>query len=103
MKTLIVLIASTVLLSGSVALAASDIEEGKKYFNDTSLGSNGKSCASCHTEGKGLENACDYDVPTLQEFVNFCIRDAMKGDMLAALDPRIVKIEKLIRSSYCKQ
>ena len=91
------------MISASPVCANSDIDEGKNYFNDATLGSNGKSCASCHPNGKGLEQACDYDVPTLQEFVNFCIRDAMKGKMLAADDPRVIKIEKLMRSQYCKQ
>ncbi len=103
MKTFAVIAASLALFSFAPAFASSDLEEGLKAFNDSSLGSNGKSCSSCHAEGQGLENACDYDVPTLQEFVNFCIRDAMKGTMLPEGDSKIINIEKLIRSTYCKQ
>lgn len=103
MKISTVIIACLLLFATSPAIASSTIEEGQQYFQDASLGSNGKSCASCHPDGKGLANACDYDVPTLQEFVNFCIRDAMKGKMLPDDDHRIIKIEKLMRSTYCKQ
>ncbi len=103
MKRMIMLVVLLLLLPLSAAMGASDLEDGKRYFSDSSLGSNGKSCASCHPSGKGLENACDYDVPTLQEFVNFCIRDAMKGKMLPADDPRIIEIERLMRASYCRQ
>lgn len=55
---------------------------GEELFNSTSLGNNGKSCSACHPQGKGLEQIGDYDDEILQEFVNFCIRDAMKGKML---------------------
>ncbi len=104
MKSLIsIIVAALLIFSNSTVMAASDLEEGRQAFNDASLGSNGKSCASCHSDGKGLENACDYDVPTLQEMVNFCIRDAMKGTLLPEQDARIINVEKLIRSTYCKQ
>lgn len=103
MKRMTMIIIWMLLLPVAVAIGSSDQEVGKKYFYDTSLGTNGKSCATCHENGKGLENAGDYDVPTLREFVNFCIRDALKGKMLPADDPRLAEIEKYMRQFHSKQ
>ena len=56
---------------------------GEKLFQDNSLGTNNKSCATCHPDGKGLEESDTYDDSMLKEMVNFCIRDALKGEMRA--------------------
>lgn len=65
-----------------VASAGEKSVSGEKLFQNASLGTTGKSCSSCHPQGKGLTQVGDYDDAILQEFVNFCIRDAMKGKML---------------------
>jgi cytochrome c len=57
-------------------------ETAEQLFHSTALGSNGKSCATCHPQGKGLEKIADYDDATLREIINFCIRDALKGELL---------------------
>ncbi|RMF46844.1 MAG: cytochrome C [Deltaproteobacteria bacterium] len=57
-------------------------ELGKALFESTALASNGKSCASCHPDGKGLQELDAYDDNMLREMINFCIRDALKGKML---------------------
>jgi cytochrome c len=59
-------------------------ETAEQLFHSTSLGSNGKSCATCHPQGKGLERIADYDDATLRDIINFCIRDALQGEMLPA-------------------
>jgi cytochrome c len=56
---------------------------GKALFASTDLGSNGKDCASCHPDGKGLAETGAYDDLMLKEMINFCIRDALKGKMFA--------------------
>lgn len=56
---------------------------GEILFTSTTLGSNGKSCSSCHPGGKGLAEIGAYDDATLREMINFCIRDALKGKMFA--------------------
>lgn len=71
------------LLLLQLQLSASETPaSGETLFRSASLGTNGKACASCHPQGKGLEQIGDYDDTILQEMVNFCIRDAMKGKML---------------------
>ena len=64
------------------AMATPTLALGERLFNDSSLGTNGNSCASCHPGGKKLEETNAYDDSMLQEMINFCIRDAMKGEML---------------------
>jgi len=54
---------------------------GKKLFESTQLGTNGRSCAVCHPTGKGLEEIGAYSDQQLKEMINFCIRDALKGRM----------------------
>jgi len=66
-------------------------------FSSTSLGSNGKSCATCHPQGKGLKNIGDYDDEILQEMVNFCIRDALKGEMLAEKSEELRRLASYLR------
>lgn len=58
------------------------VDLGEKLFNSDALGSNGKRCSTCHPDGKGLQEVGDYDDEMLKEMINFCIRDALKGEML---------------------
>ena len=76
---------------------------GEALFNSTALGWNGKSCASCHPQGKGLGQIGDYDDAILQEFVNFCIRDAMKGQMLPEGAPELQTLAGYLRQFQSAQ
>lgn len=86
-RTIFALIAVLVLATAAAAEEAPSAEHGKKLFNSTSLGTNGKSCASCHPDGKGLEDAADYDQETLTKLANKCIEKALKGKTLADDSP----------------
>lgn len=72
-------------LTGGMATATEGptVAMGEILFTSTTLGSNGKSCSSCHPGGKGLAEIGAYDDATLREMINFCIRDALKGKMFA--------------------
>lgn len=74
------------------------LEVGKTLFEASNLGSNGKSCASCHPEGKGLTEVAAYDDGMLREMVNFCIRDALKGKMLSADAQELEALMRYVRS-----
>lgn len=86
------LIALGLVFSG---VFAADVAKGKALFKDPKLGggTSGKSCNSCHPDGKGLENAGDkkeFNImgkkqKSLEEAVNFCIEMALKGK---AIDPK---------------
>lgn len=88
------LIALTLLASATSVFATEvpTLELGKQLFEATNLGSNGKSCSSCHAQGKGLEEIGAYDDGVLREMINFCIRDALKGEML---DPESTELGSL--------
>ncbi len=79
------LILTLILLTLTMTSFATEVPTiilGQKMYEANNLGSNGKSCASCHPHGKGLEEIDAYDDGMLKEMVNFCIRDAMKGRMM---------------------
>jgi mono/diheme cytochrome c family protein len=75
---LLVMTAGTALATEGPTVAM-----GQTLFESTALGVNGKSCASCHPAGKGLEEIAAYDDPMLKEMINFCVRDALEGKMFA--------------------
>lgn len=98
---------------------AGDLEDaaarGQQLFADASLGTNGKSCNSCHTDlGKG-------DIPftgrapfpkvfsmakkmrTLDQTVQGCIMGAMKGSPLAWDDAKLTDLVTYVNSLYQKK
>jgi len=87
----------------SFAFAAGNVEKGKAFFNDPKAfnGTSGKSCASCHPDGKGLEKAAEkkeWKTPagpakTLKEAVNLCIVNALKGK---ALEPKSEEMKDIV-------
>ncbi|PLX96922.1 MAG: cytochrome C [Desulfuromonas sp.] len=76
-------VAVLLLLSSSAwGLEGTPLALGETLFEATSLGTNQKSCASCHPGGEGLDEIAVYDDDQLKEMINFCIRDALKGEMM---------------------
>ena len=77
----------------SPAFSAGDVAKGKALFNDTQLGNNtsGKSCNSCHPDGKGLEKAGERK--DLAQFANACIENALKGK---AINPKSQEMKNLV-------
>lgn len=71
---------------------------GKTLFEATTLGNNGKSCASCHSGGQGLKEIQTYDDGMLKEMINFCIRDALKGPMLSLESQELEALQRYVRS-----
>jgi mono/diheme cytochrome c family protein len=71
------------MATAAAATEGPTAEMGQMLFESAALGSNGKSCASCHPDGKGLDELGAYDDPMLKEMINFCIRDALAGRMFA--------------------
>ncbi|MDY0213217.1 MAG: cytochrome C [Desulfuromonadaceae bacterium] len=84
MRTLFLLLC-VAALSANPVLAAdkASTDRGKELFNSTELGTNGKSCASCHAEGKGLEKSAAHDDAKLKKITNLCISQALKGHPLS--------------------
>ncbi len=85
-----------VLLTGVFfvsTLFAGNVEKGKALFNDPKLGGGtaGKSCQSCHPDGKGIDplkkeyTIMGKKVKSIEEAVNLCIEMALKGK---PIDPK---------------
>ena len=105
----IVALIAIVMLIASAVLAMSHTPEdrGKALFNDTKLGggTSGKSCGTCHPDGKGLEgigSKKEWKTPggetkSLEEAINICVTMALKG---TALDVKSEQMKDLV--SYLK-
>jgi cytochrome c len=87
-------------VSASLAMAAGQPspERGKELFNNTALGTNGKSCATCHAGGKKLEDAATYDTKKLEKIVNQCIVNALKGSALAPGSPDLTSLVAYLKT-----
>jgi cytochrome c peroxidase len=96
MKSFKVVIFVVLVLSVGVALAfamqhEASVEKGKVLFNDPKLGTTGKSCNDCHTNGKGLDKAgANTD---LEKIINSCITNSIKGK---ALDPKSAEMQSMV-------
>ena len=75
---------SLITTAAMAAETKPSVEYGKKLFSDTSLGTNGKSCASCHNEA-ALKKFAAKDLwfggeaTRLEDAVNFCIKGSLGG------------------------
>ncbi|MBI5056597.1 MAG: hypothetical protein HZB61_08290 [Nitrospirae bacterium] len=92
----------------SFAFAESAADKGKALFNDAKFagGTSGKSCGSCHMNGKGLEKAADKKEfnlagkkqASLEEAVNVCIVNQNKGTAIDANSDDMKSIVAYIKS-----
>lgn len=109
LKFLIILVG--VLSIIAIAYAGGNVEKGKALFNDPKLGTSGKSCNSCHPDGKGLEQAGtkkEFNImgksqKSLEEAVNFCIEMALKGKPIDPKGPDMADIVAYIKSLSGKE
>ena len=72
------------------------VENGKILFNDPKLGTNGKTCNTCHRDGKGLENAAKR--ADLDEMVSSCIKASLKGKFFEANSVEVRSLSLYIKS-----
>ncbi len=79
----------TFLIAVSFGLSyAGNAMKGFEIFKDTKLGTNGKSCYSCHYKGSGIDGRktgftiMGKKQATIEEAANFCIQMALKGKPL---------------------
>jgi len=99
----------TVLATAFISTAyAADVEKGKALFNDPKFagGTSGKSCNTCHPNGKGLEKSgtkkkfrvMGQEQKSLEEAVNFCIVNANKGKAIDVNSEDMKNIVAYIKS-----
>ena len=75
------------------------VMEGEKLFHSSTLGTNKVSCDQCHPNGANThpETYPKFQqqigkVVSLFEMVNWCIRNPLEGESLAADDPKMVAL-----------
>ena len=75
------------------------VAEGDKLFHSSSLGRNKVSCDQCHPNGANThpETYPKFQkqigkVISLFEMVNWCLRNPLEGESLAADDPKMVAL-----------
>jgi cytochrome c553 len=78
-----------------LAMAANgpSLDRGKELFNSPQLGTSGKSCASCHPNGKKLDQVAIDDDEQLAQIINQCIKQPLKG---TALEPGSNEMKSLV-------
>ena len=96
MKAIRIVMVVVLALSVGVAMAFAtqhdaSVEKGKALFNDPKLGTTGKSCNDCHTDGKGLDKAGEKN--NLEQIINGCITELLKGK---ALDPKSAEMRSMV-------
>jgi thiosulfate dehydrogenase len=75
------------------------VKKGRSLFTDGSLGANGVVCAQCHPNAANThpETYPKFQkqlgkVASMWEMVNWCIRNPLEGEDLAADDPRMTAL-----------
>ncbi len=79
------------------------VERGREVFTDGSLGANGVVCAQCHPNAANThpETYPKFQkqlgrVAAIWEMINWCIRNPLEGEELAAGDPRMIALQAYI-------
>lgn len=98
----------TALLLTSHCVYAGDTkpsaELGKQLFSDPSLGTNGKSCSTCHQSERKLGTIAaksswfDGGVKTLEQAISGCIQGSLKGKNLPEDSVEVQSIALYMRS-----
>lgn len=75
----LVLIAVAALLAAAPASGRDPVDHGSELFYGASLSENGKSCSTCHPNGKTLEDTNNFTKRQLPVVINECIRKGLEG------------------------
>ena len=78
-------------------------QEGRSLWTSADLGTNGVACAQCHPNGANThpETYPKFQkqlgrVAQLWEMINWCIRNPLEGEDLAADDPDMIALQAYI-------
>jgi len=98
MKIISTLIALVSLVATAAAAANVSAQRGEELFNSTKLGTNGKSCATCHPKGQKLTKAARYDEAKLVSIINGCVENALAGNPLPKDSPEMTSLVMYLRT-----
>lgn len=90
---------SMFLLVGSQVYAneAPTLSLGKTLFESEELGTRGKSCQTCHQQGKGLDKIGDFNDEELKDIINACLRDALGGKLISIESQEMEALHSYVR------
>ncbi|MGY6276148.1 cytochrome C [Methylomonas sp. MgM2] len=79
------------------------VKQGRELWTSPELGSNGVACAQCHPNAANthpetypkFQKQIGKVVP-LWEMINWCLRNPLEGQALAADDPRMIAIQAYV-------
>lgn len=77
---------------------ATHADQGKLLFENVKLGTNGKSCATCHPGGRKLEWAATFPDDKLVDITNTCITKSLKGKPLAVDSAEMKSLVRYIKT-----
>ena len=80
------------------AIESPSLELGKTLYESNELGTKGRSCNSCHTDGKGLELIGDFNDEELKDIINACIRDALGGELISVESQEMQALLSYVRT-----
>lgn len=108
LKPAVLILLALFFATGVFARHHTPEDRGKALFNDPKLGggTTGRSCSTCHPDGKGLEGIGtkkEWKTPggefkTLEEAVNICITMALKGKALDVKSEQMKDLVSYLRS-----
>ena len=103
-STVLVVLVSFVLVLATGTAYSGDAGKGKTLFNASELGTNGKSCNTCHPGGKDIDgskgtfNILGEQLNSREDAVNFCIENAMDGKPLKSSSEDMKNIVSYIKT-----
>jgi len=98
MNKMALIVVALAVMAPAWAAGQVSAERGKELFESTGLGSNHKSCASCHPKGNKLESAASYQQPRLEKIVNMCIQQMLAGTPLPPDSDDMASLISYLRS-----
>lgn len=101
----LILLLGIFLAVGVIAQAneAPSAKLGKTLFESTELGTKGRSCATCHPQGKGLEKTGDFTDTELKDIINACLRDAVGAALISPDSQEMNALLAYVRTFQNKQ
>ncbi len=79
------------------ATEAPTMDLGKTLFESVELGTKGRSCASCHPQGKGLDMVGDFNDVELKDIINACLRDALGAELISTQSQEMEALLSYVR------
>jgi hypothetical protein len=106
MKRMIVILVAVGAMTTAVMAAEAGkdpVARGAELFKNAKLGTNGKTCATCHPDGTRLEEAASYGDDQLAKVINRCIEKALSGKPIPVDSDNMTSMIKYIRAVTASQ